>query len=354
MNKQLTATKEAIKEFRKRKANEIIAEIAENAGLIELAIATNIKLKSFEKAVKLAKKEGLTKRAKEICEKAIQYYKKKDVRNIVFYEKELETLSNPKLLNDEEICINLSSPASRYSRCITYSLNHQFDKKDIERQIEKNDFYNAARMAEQSGFKKLADELYKKGFEDYCKENKYFIAAKIAKRKGWKDKAKEMFEKTAVQLYEKSQGDAGKNDRNRAAELAETEGLTETALFINETLGKFHKAAELAEKLGLQEKAVENYKNALGEYAQKNKFHIAAALADKIGLTERARELYKKSIEWFEKDIAESKEFTEDFFTIINDAFKKIQNKSPEDKKLIKSTDRFIDKIKLGKIRLWK
>ncbi|MBS3121260.1 hypothetical protein J4434_00055 [Candidatus Woesearchaeota archaeon] len=138
------------------------------------------------------------------------------------------------------------------------------------------------------------------------------------------------------------------NRLNYLAEIAEKEGLTETAILLNESIGRFHKAAELAERAGLKEKAIENYKKALEEYITKEEFRLAAALADKMGLKERAEELHKKSIDKDDHEKAEGKAFTLDFFTTINDAIKESWPKDKKTKKLVKDNDEFIEKLNLG------
>ena len=105
------------------------------------------------------------------------------------------------------------------------------------------------------------------------------------------------------------------NRLNYLAEIAEKEGLTETAILLNESIGRFHKAAELAERAGLKE---------------------------------RAEELHKKSIDKDDHEKAEGKAFTLDFFTTINDAIKESWPKDKKTKKLVKDNDEFIEKLNLG------
>ncbi len=342
----------AIQEFKKRRANEIIAQIAENTRLTDIAVTAYVKINSFKEAVNLAKKAGQTTKVKEICKKAIKYYQKKEgnrshlCSSVTYFKdilypnkkKEMITISNSNYYYPQMI--------GPFGRCTGYYVDYNFSRKMILGEIGRGSFLNAAIMVEQKGWKRKAEQLYKEGYEFFNKQGFFLPAAKIAKRKGWKEKAKDSYAKHVTELDKSGYPE-------EAAALAETEGLIDLAAQFYIKCKKFEKAAELCEKIGLKELARKEYLNAIEHHKNEGNFHIAAALADRIGLVNDSNDLYAKSIEKFDNDMNEAKEFTLDFFRITNDVFKDQPNKTLQDKKLIKRNEKFIDKLSLGKIKLW-
>ncbi len=318
----LEPTKIALSEFKKLKAFERVAEIAEAAGFVEEAIINYARAEKYDTAISLAKQKNLTKKAEEIRRRVLLRYGK-DARRYTIYAHSL----NPDFMSDPEEGRVYVETVSVHGcgHVWSYSLEEYSRITTVEAEETKGNFYNAVLLAKFKKQSKKAKELYEEGIKYYGEKKDHMRAAALAKLIGNREKAKEFFA-----LYVEKIKDT---ERKYAIDLAERESLWELAITMCVEDGKYTCAVKIAEKAGLLDIAEEYYEKAMKEWEEKKFFHLAAVMADKANFPRKATQLYQISLKKYRQELKEGIEFGAMFSSTLSNALKKDDPKAYQDLK---------------------
>ncbi len=214
----------------------------------------------LEDAAKCAEKAGLSERANELYFKVLKYYEEKG------WHENAAGIAGKLGLTEKEKELYLKA----------------LESYEIEERYE-----NAVRIADKLSLAEKSKEIYAKIMRQSESEGKYEEAAKIAVEKlGLSEKAKQLYLK-AIDSYE---------EKGMQEHVTKDTGMYEHAARIAEQHELFERAILLYEKAA--EKAIEHY----DKHGERGRlFWKAGEIAEKRGLAEKAKGLYEKSIEDKEK-----------------------------------------------------